>query len=99
MHCDKHVVTAGNDGTIHRHGSRKESADDRKFRTGEAELPTDAKSEGAAEEQEGEGGPKVLEPDHLVIVGPDVFMEKADLVMIGMRVGVGLLDGCVDGSC
>jgi hypothetical protein len=62
-------------------------------------LPTDSEGEGSTEEEEGEGGPEVLEADHLVIVGPDVFMEKADLVVVGVRVGVGLLDGCVDGSC
>ena len=57
MHCNKHVVAAGNDGAIHRHSRREKSADDREFRAGEAELPADAKSECAAEEKEGESCP------------------------------------------
>ena len=99
MHRHQHIVATGNDGAIHRHGRWKESADERELRAGEAELPADSEREGTAEEEEGESCPEVLEADHFVIVGPDVFMEKADFVMVGMRVGVGLLDGCVDGSC
>ena len=71
---------------------------DRDLRAGEAELPTHAESEGAADEEKRESGPEILQTDHLVIVGPEVFLDESDLVVIVVLVAcVGGCFGC-DGA-
>ena len=50
----------------------------------------DEKKKKAAEEQEGEARPQILQPDHLVVDGPDVGEEETLLVVMPLVVAVGV---------
>jgi hypothetical protein len=57
-------------------------------------LPANSESQRAAEEKKGQSGPEVLETDHFVIVGPEVFFDESDLVVIVLIL---VLVACVGG--
>jgi hypothetical protein len=82
MHCDEHVVATRDDRAVHRDGFGQELTDQGNRRAGEAELPANSERQRAADEEKGEGGPEILQTDHLVIVGPKVFVEKPRLLVV-----------------
>jgi len=96
MHGHEHVVAARDDRTINRHSSGEELADQRKLRARKSKLPANSESQRAADEKKGQSGPEVLETDHFVIVGPEVFFDESDLVVVVVLMAC--VGGCFGGD-
>ena len=82
MHRHEHVVTARQKRSVWPNNIvRQKLPDQRERLTREAQLPAYPHRQQPTDCSEEEASKKVLEPDHLVIVRPNVLTDKSNLVM------------------